>query len=65
MEAECISCGSVFDIGDKPKLGQIVICPTCNAHLEVTWLDPIELGWSIDEDDITDDEYEEDEDYEP
>ena len=56
MQAECTSCEKMIDVGSKPNLGKLVICPNCDAHLEVVWLDPVELDWSTEEDDYEDDD---------
>jgi lysine biosynthesis protein LysW len=53
--AECIACGSDIKFSVEPKMGLIV---TCDAELEIVWLDPLELDWPFDEDD-----YEEEDDY--
>jgi alpha-aminoadipate carrier protein LysW len=55
--AECISCGSEIRFREKPKLGQLVKCPRCDAELEVVWLDPVEVDWPFVDD------YDDDEDY--
>ena len=64
--ADCPSCDSNVNVGGHPRMGQKVVCQTCDASLEVVWLDPLELDWVYDEDeDYYDEEYDEDEsDYE-
>jgi len=42
-------------------MGQKVKCRSCDAELEVVWLEPLELDWAYDEDEF-EDEY--DDDYE-
>jgi lysine biosynthesis protein LysW len=61
IKADCPSCNGKVNLGAKPKLGQRVVCPTCNAELEVVWLDPVELDFPYDDDEF--DDYDE-EDYE-
>ncbi len=40
----------------SPQIGQRVICPHCNADLEVIGLNPIELDWFFEDDEFYDDE---------
>ena len=60
----CPDCGQKIDIGPKPKKGQWVSCPHCNADLEIIGISPLELDWAqYDEDeDFEDDLWEEDDD---
>ncbi len=67
--AECPSCFNNVKVGNQPKVGNRVVCPSCKTELEVVWLSPIELDIPIDgeydeydEDDFFDDDYD-DEDY--
>lgn len=57
---ECPSCGEMIEVSDKAKLGQRVVCNTCEAVLEVVWLEPMELDWPY-EDEM---EYLDEEEYE-
>ncbi len=41
----------------SPKLGQIIICRSCDTRLEVIDLHPLELDWAFDDD--LDDEFDE------
>ena len=59
--AECPSCGTLIEIGQKPKMGQQVTCTACDTVLEVVWLDPLELDWVYDDED---EEYFDEGDYE-
>ncbi len=43
----CPDCDEAIDLGAKIELGQKVTCPYCEAYLEVTSLDPPELGWDM------------------
>jgi alpha-aminoadipate carrier protein LysW len=67
QSAECPQCGVEVSVGSQPKLGKLVKCKECGAELEVVWLDPLELDWPLDEDELDDDEEEleesEDEEY--
>jgi len=48
-KTQCPMCDAVVTLQNKPKLGQRVVCPGCDAALEVVWLDPLELDWPLDE----------------
>ena len=63
--AECIACGSDIKFSAEPKMGLLVTCPSCDAELEIVWLDPLELDWPFDESDFDDDDYDDyyEEDY--
>jgi lysine biosynthesis protein LysW len=61
MKVECPACHAKVHVGGKPRMGQKVKCRSCDAELEVVWLEPLELDWAYDEDEF-EDEY--DEDYE-
>ena len=49
MKANCISCQEMVNVGNNPRLGDVVTCPKCDARLEVVWLEPLELDWPADE----------------
>jgi lysine biosynthesis protein LysW len=56
--AFCPDCGQKIDIGPKPKRGQWVSCPHCNADLEIINVTPMELDWAqYDEDEEIDDDF--------
>jgi hypothetical protein len=40
------------------RIGQQVICPNCDAELEVIETDPVELDWVYDDDESDEDEEE-------
>jgi len=40
---QCPLCQADIEIGPKPSLGQEVVCPHCDAQLEVVWLYPLAL----------------------
>lgn len=42
MTAECVECGSPIELRN-PELGELVVCDTCGAELEVTGLNPLKL----------------------
>ena len=61
--ALCPDCGQKIVIGPKPKKGQWVSCPHCNADLEIVSISPLELDWAAyDEDEDFDDDFWEDDD---
>ena len=64
--AFCPDCGQKIVLGPKPRKGQLISCPHCNADLEIVGINPLELDWALysDDDDFEDDEdfLEEDED---
>ena len=39
----CPLCQSVITLSDEPHIGQRLVCQTCGAELEVTWLYPISV----------------------
>ncbi|MGD8584799.1 MAG: hypothetical protein PVH65_17455 [Chloroflexota bacterium] len=49
--AECPSCAARIYFNVRPKLGDIVVCYECEENLEVVWLNPIKLDWSLLDDD--------------
>lgn len=58
--ALCPDCGQKIVIGPKPKKGQWVSCPHCNADLEIVSIRPLELDWvRYDDDDDLEDDFEE------
>jgi alpha-aminoadipate carrier protein LysW len=42
MTAECVECGSPIEL-ENPELGELVVCETCGAELEVVGLEPLKL----------------------
>ena len=62
MVSDCVSCGAKISVGKKPIVGQQFQCPSCGDMMQVVWLDPIELDWSVDDKDYDEDEDDDDED---
>jgi alpha-aminoadipate carrier protein LysW len=58
--ARCPDCGDNITMRGAIRIGQDVICPHCDAELEVIEIDPIELDWAYDDDDGSDEEEDED-----
>lgn len=49
--AECPECETNIRFHRPLKIGQVVICPECDAELEVQNVNPLELYWAFDDDD--------------
>jgi lysine biosynthesis protein LysW len=45
----CIDCGSRIDLNGTLKLGQELVCPLCDAVMEIVGLDPLEADWFYEE----------------
>jgi transcription initiation factor IIE alpha subunit len=58
--AFCPECEEGVSLGPRPRIGQRVTCPHCNAELEVVDLSPVELDWAYDELEV---DWEEEEDW--
>ena len=41
----CLSCLAVFAVNDDPDVGQLVVCPQCEAQLMIVWLYPLEVDF--------------------
>lgn len=61
--AFCPECEEKIVLNPHAKLGQTLICPGCEADLEVIGLDPLELDWAYDWSDEDWDDSEDDEDW--
>ncbi|MGH2538725.1 MAG: hypothetical protein ACRDHL_15150 [Candidatus Promineifilaceae bacterium] len=57
--AICPDCGRQIDLGPRPRKGQFIACPHCNADLEIVSLNPPELEWA----EYLDDELESEDDF--
>lgn len=44
--AYCPECRSRIYIENRPRLGQLLACPCCDAISRIVDLDPLELGWA-------------------
>jgi lysine biosynthesis protein LysW len=42
---ECPNCERLVNVGKNPRIGQYVVCNSCNTKLEIYSLDPVELDW--------------------
>lgn len=65
MVAECPDCETTIRFHRPLRVGQIVICPECEADLEVRQLNPLELYWAFEYEDDYDqiDDYDDYDDY--
>ena len=56
---DCPDCDEKIVFNPHPKVGQKLVCPHCDAELEVLSVKPLELDWAYDWDDEGkwDDEY--------
>lgn len=41
--SRCPSCGEKISVGDRPKIGQYLLCSICDEMVEIVNLDPIML----------------------
>ncbi len=57
----CPDCDEKIIINPHATVGQKIVCPHCDADLEVIGVDPLELDWSYDWE--WDDDYKDDEDF--
>jgi hypothetical protein len=59
--ALCPDCEEGISVGPRPRIGQRVTCPHCNAELEVVEINPLELDWAFED---TDTDYDEEDEWE-
>jgi lysine biosynthesis protein LysW len=57
--AYCPDCDGRIVLNTTPRIGKRLVCPHCDAELEIIDLDPIELDWVYEE---SDDDWDDDED---
>jgi len=66
MTAICPDCDKDINLGPRPTMGHKLVCPYCEAYLELVNLDPPELTWDMgefdDDDDWDDDDWSDDDD---
>ena len=53
--AKCPSCLIKIDIGRSSRQYQRIICPDCDAQLEIVKIDPPVLDWAFGEEEFYDD----------
>ena len=49
LMARCPSCDSRIYFERRPDTGEIIVCPECEASLEIIRNNPIRLDWAYDE----------------
>ena len=54
--AQCPDCGEKIRLQGRIYVGKEVICPDCDAVLEVIDTEPVELDWALDDEDDDDEE---------
>jgi lysine biosynthesis protein LysW len=54
--AECPDCGEKVPVKTPVELGQRVVCPNCQADLEVVETVPVELDWYYEEEPLDEDD---------
>ena len=45
--AKCPSCDNKVKLGQKPRIGLRIICPECEAVLDILRLNPPLLDWAF------------------
>jgi hypothetical protein len=43
--SECPNCERLVNVGKHPRIGQYVLCHSCDTKLEIYSIDPIEMDW--------------------
>ena len=56
VRADCPDCAARIQVPTPVRIGQQLLCPNCDAELEVIDTDPVELDWVYDEYDEDEDE---------
>lgn len=60
--AVCPECDEDIHIPGRPRVGYKVACHRCAAQLQVVDLEPLELDWALDDDELEGEEEDEVED---
>lgn len=42
----CLDCEQIITLEYKPKTGERVVCPGCEAEMEIVGTDPVQLDWA-------------------
>jgi lysine biosynthesis protein LysW len=58
--ARCPDCGEKISLRGEVHLGRKIICPDCDAELEVVETSPLQLDWAYEDDFEYEDEDDED-----
>ncbi len=48
----CLDCDTNITLDENADIGDVLICPSCKARLEIIDLDPVILDYAVDEDEI-------------
>ena len=59
--ARCPDCGDMVNLGSRPREDQALMCPHCDADLQLVSLDPPTLDWAYGDSDTWEDEDDEEE----
>ena len=54
--ARCPDCGETIRLKGKVHIGREIVCPHCDALLEVIDIDPIQLDWVYEDGDQEDED---------
>ncbi|MFN2187856.1 MAG: hypothetical protein ACK2T3_03765 [Candidatus Promineifilaceae bacterium] len=54
LTTNCPSCDAIIRLSRRPRLGAIIVCQECDESFEVVSITPLQLNWSLPDDD---DEY--------
>ena len=52
---ECLACDEDVYVGHNPKIGNYVICNSCDSEFQIIDLKPVMIDWP-DDDDFVDEE---------
>ncbi|MGI5915701.1 MAG: lysine biosynthesis protein LysW [Anaerolineae bacterium] len=58
--AVCPACDEDVHLPGRPRMGDVLFCPSCEAELEVVSTNPLDLDWRLEDDDDYD--YDEEDD---
>ena len=56
VRADCPDCGARITVPSPVRIGQQVLCPNCDAELEVIDTNPVELDWVYEDEENDEDE---------
>jgi len=54
--ATCPQCEAEIHVDEEMDKGETMVCSECDASLEVVGLDPVELDFSLEEEEVEDDD---------
>jgi alpha-aminoadipate carrier protein LysW len=43
LNIKCLNCDEIIELEDDVEVGEVVVCPHCEAELEVVSTEPISL----------------------